>query len=336
MFTELSTRNILLIWALFFLICFGLGYPTLNRYDPAKLPGSSDAQAYGNIVTGAKVPPVDISHRVLVPWVARPFYWLARGRVGSWNPVLFAMLVANSVFTASTAAAIVVIGLQCGLSYVTSLVGAMLFLFNFAIPNMNLAAYVDSGEAFFLAMITWSLLAGRWFLLPIWAIPGSLSKETFAPFAVTFSVIWWLTDRPFRAARLIWILGLVFFAFGTVWLALSATRGSSFGPLDFAAEMNRYSEVGFIKALLRCVTAREFWYVFVWLLPLGLLGLNRIDRSWSLATAATSILALLFGAYNDALGNTARALFNIAAPLLSLAASVQLTGLTRQSAPPHP
>jgi hypothetical protein len=246
------------------------------------------------------------------------------------------MLVANSVFTASTAAAIVVIGLQCGLSYVTSLVGAMLFLFNFAIPNMNLAAYVDSGEAFFLAMITWSLLAGRWFLLPIWAIPGSLSKETFAPFAVTFSVIWWLTDRPFRAARLIWILGLVFFAFGTVWLALSATRGSSFGPLDFAAEMNRYSEVGFIKALLRCVTAREFWYVFVWLLPLGLLGLNRIDRSWSLATAATSILALLFGAYNDALGNTARALFNIAAPLLSLAASVQLTGLTRQSAPPHP
>ena len=322
----LSTRTATLIWALFFLICFGLGYPTLSRYDPSKTPGSADAEAYCNIVAGVKVPPADISHRIFVPWVAKPFYWLARGRVGGWNPVLFGMLVANAIFTAGTAAAIVLIGLQCSLSYATSLVAAMLFLFNFAVPNMILAAYVDSGEVFFLTMITWSLLSGRWFLLPVWAIPGSLSKETFAPFAVAFSIIWWINDRPLRPSRWIWILGLAAFALGTVLAALSITRGISFGPMNFAAEMNAYSDAGFMKALLKCLTAREFWYIFVWLLPLGLLRLNRMDRRWSLATAATFLLALLFGAYNNAGGNTARALFNIAGPLLSLAASVQLTG----------
>jgi hypothetical protein len=320
-----TTLNAILVWLLFFLICIGLGYPTLSRYDPGKIPGTSDAEAYCNIVRAAKVPPTDISHRILVPWVAKPFYWLAKGRLGSWNPALFGMLVSNSIFTAGAAVAIVILGLQCGLSYVTSLIGALLFLLNFAVANMNLAAYVDSGEAFFLTMTTWSLLSGRWFLLPVWAVPGSLAKETFAPFALTFVLVWWLTDRPIRAARLIWILALASFGFGTVFLALSGARGSSVGPLDFARELNAYSEVGFIKALLRCLTAKEFWYIFVWLLPLGVLRLHRLDRRWIIATAAVFVLALLFGAYNDALGNTARALFNIAGPLLSLAVSVRLT-----------
>jgi hypothetical protein len=322
---RLSAGNAVLIWLFFLSICFGLGYPTLNRYDPSKVPGLSDAEVYCNIVRGAKVPPVDISHRLLVPWVARPFYWLAGGRVGSWNPALFAMLVSNAMFTASTALGIVMIGLQCSLSYTTSLLGAMLFLLNFAVSNLTLAGYVDSGEALFLTLLTWSLLSARWFLLPVWAIPGSLAKETFAPFALTFAIIWWLTERPFRAARLPWIFGLAIFAFGTVWLALSTVHGSNFGPLNFAEEMDRHFEVGFSKGLLNSLTAREFWYIFVWLMPLGLLSLDQMDRRWSSATGATFLLALLFGAYNNGAGNTARALFNIAGPLLGLSASVRLT-----------
>jgi hypothetical protein len=64
-------------------------------------------------------------------------------------------------------------------------------------------------------------------------------------------------------------------------------------------------------------------------LPLGLLGINRrtnhFDRRWLWATAATCLLALLFGAYNNAQGKTARALFNIAGPLLSLSAAALFT-----------
>jgi hypothetical protein len=78
--------------------------------------------------------------------------------------------------------------------------------------------------------------------------------------------------------------------------------------------------------------AREFWYTFIWLLPLGLLRLKRMDRRWIWATSATFLLALLFGAYNDALGNTARAFFNISGPLLSLSAAVLLTDSQPQRA----
>lgn len=53
---------------------------------------------------------------------------------------------------------------------------------------------------------------------------------------------------------------------------------------------------------------------------------KRIDRRWVWATAGTFLLALLFGGYNNALGNTTRAFFNIAGPLLSLAAADFLTG----------
>ena len=86
-----------------------------------------------------------------------------------------------------------------------------------------------------------------------------------------------------------------------------------------------FTRIGFIAGLLRCLRAHELWYTFVWLLPLGLWRLRRFDRRWVRAATAAFLLALLFGAYNDALGNTARALFNISGPLLSLSAAALLT-----------
>ena len=323
--SDLSPRDALLIWFVFFLICFGLGYPTLHRYDPRHTPGLSDAEIYGDLVTGAHVQPTAISQRLLIPWVARPFYRLTAGRLHTWDPVLFGLLVANAIFVAATALTIVIIGLRCAFPYVTSLLGAALFLVNFAVPNLHLAAYVDSGELFFLTLLAWSLIGGRWFLLPVIAIPGSLAKETFAPFAVVFALAWWLADRPWRMSRLVWIAVLGIAAFGTVLAAMSAVRGSFFGPLNFAAELNGYRSVGFVRAILRCLAAREFWYVFAWLLPLSLTRLPNMDRRWLWSVTATFVTALLFGAYNDALGNTTRALFSISGPLLSLAASHRLT-----------
>jgi hypothetical protein len=306
---------------LFFLICFGLGYPILNRYDPGRVPGTSDAAYYCDAVRA----PLSFSYRVLVPALAKPFYLLGRGRLGTWDPALFGMLVSSSILTASTAITILAIGLRCSFTYPTSLVGSLLFLLNFAVSNWNLSGYVDSGEAFFLALTTWSLLSERWYLLPVWAIPGSLSKDTFAPFAVAFAVIWWLSDRPLRSARAIWIGVLALLSGWTVLASLQATSGLYAGGMQYTKEMKAFSDVGFIKATLRCLTAREFWFVFAWLLPLGLFRLKRMDRRWVRAAAGTFLLALIFGGYNNALGNTTRAFFNIAGPLLSLATAEYLT-----------
>lgn len=319
---QLSIRNALLTGVLFFLICFGLGYPILNRYDPGKLPGTSDAADYCQMVRE----PVNIaSYRPLVPMLAKPFYWVAIGHFKSWDPALFGMLMATSILSATTAVAIISLGLRCGFSYATALLGAMLFLVNFAVPNWNLAAYIDSGEAFFLTMVAWSLLSSRWYLLPVWAIPGSLCKETFAPFAVLFAVTWWLAERPCRPRRLIWIAVLAALSGATVLLSFSAPGHLFSGALGYARQMGDYQRVGFLHALIRTIFAREFLYTFVWLAPLGLLRLTRMDRRWVWATAATFLLAVCFGAYDDALGNTTRAFFNIAGPLLSLSAASLLT-----------
>jgi hypothetical protein len=326
---ELSVRNALVLWVLFLLICFGLGYPILNRYDPGKVGGTSDAAGYADEV---RQPMSIASYRPFVPALAKPFYWMAKGRIRSWDPALFGLLAATSVLTAANAVAIVAIGLRCGLSSLTSLIGAMLFLFNFAVPNWNLAAYVDSGEAFFLTMIVWSLLSARWYLLPVWAIPGSLSKETFGPFAVVFAIVWWLKERPLRLGKLAWVVALAFLSCLAVLLSLSSLGGFFSGAMRYTTEMDAYPNVGFFAALIRCLKAREFFYTFMWLLPLGLPRLNRFDRRWVLAAACTFLLALLFGAFNDALGNTARAFFNIAGPLLSLAAAVLLAELLPQRA----
>src|SRR5690348_3775301 len=116
------------LFCLFFLISWGLGYPTLNRYDPRQVPGLKDVRSYAAMVTGAQNPGLEhIQFRVLIPWIARPFYYMARGRFGSWDPVMFGLLVANSMFVAGTALLIVVLGTRKLCSYGMSLVASLLY-----------------------------------------------------------------------------------------------------------------------------------------------------------------------------------------------------------------
>ncbi|MGB8099269.1 MAG: hypothetical protein WCF17_19080 [Terracidiphilus sp.] len=326
---RLPLRHALPLWVLFVIFCFGLGYPTLNRYDPGKTLATSDAAEYCALVRA----PFHIDYRAFVPWIARPFYLIATGHIKTWDPALFGMLMANSMLTAGAMIGILVIGLRYGLPWATSLIAAFLFLLDWTIPNFSLSAYVDSGEVLCLVLLTWSMLSNRWYLLPLWAIPGSLSKETYAPFALVFALTWWLLDRPLRWRRAGWIALAAALGCGAVVAELhspgvNAVLGSgtsnSPGAVGFTVGMGDYRYVGFFRAFLGNLTAREFWYTFAWLLPLGLWRIRTMDRRWIWAAATTFTLALLMGAYNAAGGNTARAFFNIAGPLLCLSAASSL------------
>ena len=100
--TVLGAGRALVLWSLFFLISFGLGYPTLNRYDAREL--GPDWVSYYNMVLHQDGPnDIPFGYRVLVPEIARPFYLLAKGRVGSWNPVFFGLLMSNCLFCATAA-----------------------------------------------------------------------------------------------------------------------------------------------------------------------------------------------------------------------------------------
>src|ERR1019366_8560712 len=184
---KIATARVALLFCVFFLIACGLGYPVLNRFDPRQTPGLSDVKTYALIVTGtASVDAGDMRFRrfrVLVPWLARPFYRLARGRVATRDPVMFGLLVADSLFVSGTAVLIVILGKRQMSSSIAGLVGALLYLVNFAVPNLRLVGLVDAGEGFFLLALLWSLSEFELWALPVIAVLGALTKESFIPSA---------------------------------------------------------------------------------------------------------------------------------------------------------
>ena len=186
----------------------------------------SDASKYYAIVTGADTSAFkDLFRcRVLVPFVARPFYWLAQNYLPTWNAGFFALLMANALFCATTACFIVSIGNKLFGDFATALLAATLYLLSFAIHNLQLSGLIDAGEACFMAAVVWSLINDKWWLLPLWGLLGALAKETFVPFSCIVAFIWWLTERRQNGSgvarpnwvTLKWIVALAIVGLGTV------------------------------------------------------------------------------------------------------------------------
>lgn len=314
----------IILWLLLFLICFGLGYPTLARYDP-RIAGLHDSARYYKLVVGG--PQAGDGHwrfRLLVPFLAKPFYWFGKGHLGDWDPVFFALLVANCLFTATAAWLLVRTAELLLGDPAVALLGAAFFLLNFATSNLMLAGLVDSGQACFIGAMAWTLAARRWWLLPLWGVLGTLAVETFLPFSLVFAATWWLASRdesPRPAG--VWFAAMGIAATATLIAVQSVPSGRMVWPWEFARSLDAGG--GYVNSLVQSVFNRGFWYVFIWLLPLGLWRLNRLPRPWVMACCSTSVVALLLGAYHaSAPGNVARPLFSIAGPLLSLSAALLL------------
>lgn len=307
----------------FFLVCLSLGYPTLNRYDiRTAVPDSAD---YARMVTsGPQAARPAYRARVLVPYLARPFAWLAHGHVGSWDPTSFGLLIANSLLTAGTAYILVTIAFSLAGNPQTAILAAFLYLLNFAVSNLMLAGMVDSGEAFFLTAAVALMLRERWAFLPLIAVLGAASKETSVPFLAALAGTWAFTV-PQRRWALMWTAASVVAGLAAVTVFFSATAGQVVWPWQFAAGLN--STESHLRSAIACVTNRTFWYVFIWLLPLGLVKIGTLPRPWVLGCAAAAVVAIALSAYHNQpedAAAAARALFNIAGPMLSLSAALTL------------
>ncbi|MDQ5846410.1 MAG: DUF2079 domain-containing protein, partial [Acidobacteriota bacterium] len=316
-----SLKKFVLLWPLFFLICGGLGYPSLRRFDPRVTAGLSDTIKYYAITTGANQSAYAdrFKVRVLVPYVARPFYWFALAHFPTWNPVFFGLLVSASIFCATTACLIVSIGGKVFGNPAVGLIGALLYLLNFAVSNLQLAGMIDAGEACFMAAVTWSLLSDKWWLLPVWGLFGAAAKETFVPFSTLFALTWWFVEWRRNKARfpaLKWVIALAIVGLVVVTGIHARVSGHFQGPWQLAQLVN--ADVNPFVALWRIISNQNFWYVFVWLLPLGIWRLRDFPTPWILASAGTAILALAFGIFSDSQGNAGRGVFDIVGPLLSL------------------
>ena len=309
--------------SLFFLVCLSLGYPTLNRYDiRAAVPDSADYARM--VISGAEAARPAYRARVLIPYLAKPFARLAQGRVGSWDPMSFGLLIANSLLTAGAAYLLVTIAFSVTGNPQTAILAALLYLLNFAVSNLMLAGMVDSGEAFFLLAAVALMLCDRWAFLPLIAVLGAVSKETFIPFLAALAGTWAFAV-PQRRRALMWVAASVAAGLATVMALLSAGAGHAVWPWQFATGLN--SDVSHLRSAIACVTNRTFWYVFVWLLPLGLVKIRSLPRPWVRGCAAAAVVAMALSAYHNQAEDAAaaaRALFNIAGPMLSLSAALTL------------
>jgi len=336
--TPISLGRKAMLWLLFFLICMGLGYPTLNRYDPRSVAGLYDTSAYSRLVTAEPMQSdqTDLAHRVLVPYLAKPVYWLVNGHLKTWNPVFFALLAVNSFFIATTTCLLVSIGYRIVGDFPVALVAGFIYLADFAVANFNLSGYVDSAVNCMIVAIAWSLLAERWWLLPLWGLLGALAKETFVPLAGVLAFAWGLTAYrrgALKLSHLVWTGAMLAVGFVTLFFTMSRSS-PPYSPFSFAVSRLGGSGIGyvFLASLFRCLRAREFLFTFSWLLPLGMFRLRRLPRAWVVGTACAAIAALAMGAYDDALGNTTRAVFSACGPLLSLSAAVFLAETAKPKA----
>ena len=321
--------RLLLLFLIFFFICCGLGYPVLNRIDWRQgAGGMNDVVTYAGLVTTR--PTADLNEhmqfRILVPYLARPIYRVAKNHVGTWDPIMFGLLVVNSFFVALTVTLLlIVVHRQLG-SYAIALGSALIYLLNFAVPNLRLAGLIDAGEGFFLMALVWSLFREDYWILPLWAVIGATAKETFVPFLMVFSLTWWLCSRkglrrPYTAAIWMvtsWIAGLGSLA-ALQWSITHVFRS----PLSFGLDL--HENTAYLGHFLSSFRDRNLWYIFFWLLPLSLLRLKRLPLNWRVATAVTSATAFALDAYYGGYpGTIGRALFSIAGPLLCASAAIFL------------
>src|SRR5258708_26158044 len=250
-----SRLSKLVLWAMLFLICFGLGYPTLNRYDPRQL--LPDAAAYAKLAQdGPANTASPFRFRVLIPFLAHAMTVVAQGRIGTWDSLLFGFLVVNSLFAATTAFLISVIGESLLGDFSGALLASALYLLNFAISNAHLAALVDSGEAFFLMAIVVSLFYRRWPLLPLFGVLGALTKESFVPFSILMAITWWLIspDVARRRRNAIWVAAMIAAECATVIALQSTISGQLISPCAFAAALQYHPQYSWNVLPLRTVT----------------------------------------------------------------------------------
>ena len=327
----------MLLWVIFFLICLGLGYPTLNRYDPRNTGGLLDSQVYYQSVLHApEVEPSHMAFRVLVPWLARPIYHIAEGHVGTWEPVFLGLLVVNAFFMATTTYLLVAIGRLLVWEESVALLAASLYLLNFDTSNLRLSGLIDSAEGCFLLAIAWSLLSRRLWLLPLWGLLGALAKESFVPFSIVFTVTWWFASgqrQRWRLSETFTIFSAGAVAVLSVTILQMAVSGRVVWPWEFAVSLR--ANGGYLESLRANILDRNLIYGFAWLLPLGILQLKRFPSQWTLACAGTALVDFMLVTWHGAApGTAARGLFTIAGPLLSLSAAAYLSRVSVSATSP--
>ncbi len=320
-FAPLRTRLVLPL--LFFLISLSLGYPTLARYAPRETPGLRDVKSYAAMVEGRPANAHWHQFRVLIPTLARPVRAIADGRIGSWDPTTFSLLVVNSAFVGWAALLLLSIGMRFTGDPTVAFCASLLYLLSFNVPNLMLAGLVDSVEAWAMLAATWALVAGQWKLLPLVGAVAAAGKDTSVALLMVFCITWYVAlARQHQDTRGLPVaIGLMIGAqIVTIVAIQSAFMGRFVLPRDLVVGPESPLRLG--TPPWAHVFNREMLFSFGWMFPLALFRLGRFSRPWIVSSAATlaavAVIAIRFAID----GNTSRPAFNVAGPILILSVAL--------------
>lgn len=335
-----GTRRPIALWAwvfLLFAICFGLGYPTLGRYDPRSNAGLSDSVQYYKLVEqGPEAAIGHFKYRILVPYLAKPIYWVARGRLGSWNSTSFALLIVNSVFCAAAALFVSMFGYMLSGSCSVGAVAAFAYLLNFTVANYHLSGLVDSADAFLFVLLTWALMSGEWALLPAIGLVAGLTKETFVPMGFVFAGTWVLSESSTqRTKKVLAVVAMAVVGLITVLVVRSSIDHTLVLPWNIVSQEHSATG-GFFHNLLRGGTEWNLWLTIIWL-PFVFFAAKYTPKGWSRGALAAAVVTLALSAWNDAgreaarpvvsAGNVARPLFDVVGSLFAVSFALTVHGV---------
>lgn len=318
-------------YLVFFMICLGLGYPAVARYDPLATGGTKDSAEYAALAAnpgwGSQAEHLQWRPRLLVPKLGAALVPLLKGRTGSWSPVLVSLLLVNASLVAATAMIIVKLADRIGGDETLGMFAASLYLMNFLVTNESLSGMIDSGEALCLTLLTLALMRGIAVLPPLLGVIGSTAKETFLPLSAMFAVTWLFIEwrqGTVKRQMIASVAGMLVLAVATQIALWSSWRGELVLPTHIAEAHT--APAPFLDGLRRGMTSHELLYAFDWLAPVAVWRLKCLRAPWVAASLVSGALVILLGAWDDGRGNFTRALFNVCGPLLCVSAALLLSG----------
>ena len=303
---------------LLFAICFGLGYPTLNRYSVPSIPGIVDTVQYYSLLE--KGPEAAVGHwkyRILVPFLAKPIYWVARGRLGTWNSISFALLVVNSAFCGATAFIVIILAKMLSANSAAGILAGFAYLLNFTVANYHLSGLVDSGEAFCVVLLIWAMMAHAWALLPLIGLLAGLTKESFIPVGFVFAATWvFVESKVERTKPVLYVAAMSVVGVVTAMVVRSTIDRHLVTPWHMVAQEDLTSH-GMLHNLVHVVGSWNLWLTMVWL-PFVFLARRRIPRGWRFGAFGAAGMIFLLSVWNDAGSNAARPVFDFLGSLLAI------------------
>lgn len=325
---EYRVKYLLFLCVIFFMfmtLCFSLGYPILNRYDPRKIQGvGCDATEYYKMAEfkyNDAGPP--FRFRVLVPTLTGLIFpVVSRFCPHSWNPMYLSSLCVNSFILSCTALLLLFLALHLNVGKTASILAPFLFLTGFPIANGHLSGLVDAGEVFFIMALVLCVAKKKWLYCPLIVLFSGTAKETTVLFGSTFLLVSWLADcivvkkKDYRPLPFIAVSILA--AVISVMVIRTVVGGETYSVHHFNVEQLH----NFFYNLIFILTAGAMIYSFIFIVPVGLYHALKMPAWFLYGSIAMGVMSVLCGAYAGITGNLYRPLYNTVAPLFCISTSV--------------